>query len=126
MARARDAFSAIETLMTERLPMEVAYKVRQIWRALKVVAEDYATLVGKKMEEFAERDEEGNVVRPTPGQIKLADRDGFLAAVAAFDNEEAAVLDGLPVLTKEELKGISMEGWVLDALIEAKLLDIGS
>jgi hypothetical protein len=120
----RDAFTAIQELMKCKLKVEVALVVRTLFRTLQPYAQDYLELQGQKIDEFGAKDEEGNTIQPGPGRFELADPEAYLAAVAKLDEQEVEIGE-LPTIKLADIEHLELEGYVLDGLIEAGILDIG-
>jgi hypothetical protein len=125
LAQVRDAFTAIQELMKHKLKVTTALTVRQIFRALQPLAQDYMEIQSKQIEEFGARDEDGNLIQPGPGRFELADPEAYLAAIETLDTQEREI-ENLPTIKVAEIEHLELEGWVLDGLIEAGILDIGA
>ena len=126
LKQARDAWTALDKLLSEVSSVSLSMKLRKPYHALEQAARDYRQEYWQIVERNAQRAEGGRLLRPTPDQVAIKDPEKFREDIQELDEYEVSVDLGDCKISIRELEQAKIDmkgiGFVLDALADVGLL----
>ena len=124
-------FNLLQNVVTEQeiKDIKLKYRIAKILRMLGASFEDFSKLKNELIQKHGEKDDEGNLIRPTsaegneiPDQVRIQDQDAFRAEIMELMNEENDIAfdSGLDIDSLADA-GVDLDIYQLSAL--EKLID---
>ncbi len=117
-AQLYEVYSVINRLANSPLPIKIAYAFSKNIKAIKRELEELTELRQKLIDEYAERDEAGNVVMPSKDEIKLKDetKNEFNTKFKDFLNMEIEIEVHTVSLNQFTMSNINLTPTEMDVL----------
>ena len=117
MADILNAIKPLEVLIDQPLSFQTAYKVNKIKKVVQEEAEYYTTELRKLVEEYGDRDEEGNLKYDEKGDILLQPEKAFECNTKAMELLQIEVELNEPQITIAELESVTLSPNMVELLM---------